>query len=136
MPKQRKGSQGSVRPIADLSPYRQNHSEADMNPWRRSLARHYCPACGKRARRVHAPFLDGMAREIAGFAVFGFLAVVLGGSLQRFGVEPGRPSWVIALIVIGVLFYPVADLFVRYQCSGCSRRYSIGALRSEGWIFR
>ena len=82
------------------------------------------------------PFLDGMAREFAGFAVFGFLAVVLGGSLQRFGVEPGRLSWVIALVVIGVLFYPVANLFVRYQCSGCSRRYSIGALRSEGWIFR
>jgi len=77
-----------------------------------------------------------MAREFAGFAVFGFLAVVLGGSLQRFGAEPGRLSWVIALVVIGVLFYPVADLFVRYQCAGCSGRYSIGALRSEGWIFR
>ena len=77
-----------------------------------------------------------MAWELAGFAVFGFLALVLAGSLQRFGIEPGSLSWVLALVVIGLLFYPVADLFVCYQCSGCSRRYSIGELRSKGWLFR
>jgi hypothetical protein len=86
--------------------------------------------------RTHTPFFDGMAREIAGFAVFGFLAVVLAGSLQRFGVDPGTLAWMLALVGIGVLFYPVANLFVRYQCTGCSRRYSIGDLRSKGWIFR
>jgi len=107
-----------------------------MNPWRRSFARHYCRACGKQARRAHTPFFDGMAREIAGAVVLGFLAVVLAGSLQRFGVGPSLSSWVIALMVIGVMFYPIADQFVRYQCSGCSRRFSIGAPRSEGWIFR
>jgi hypothetical protein len=85
--------------------------------------------------RLRAPFFDGMAREIAGFVLFGLFAVVLAGSLQRFGVEPGGFSWVVALAVIGMLFYPVADLFVRYKCSGCSHRYAIGDLRSEGWIF-
>ena len=105
-----------------------------MNPWRRSFARHCCPACRAQAKRTHTPFFDGMAREIAGFADLGFLAVVLAGSLQRFGVELGRSSWVIDLVVISVLFYLVADLFVRYQCSSCSRRYSIGVLRNEEWV--
>ncbi|MET1082807.1 MAG: hypothetical protein ABWY12_07115 [Burkholderiales bacterium] len=106
-----------------------------MNPWRRSLARHYCPACGKEAMRVRAPFFDGMAREMQDSFSSAFLAVVLAGSLQRFGVEPGGLSWVVALAVTGMLFYPVADLFVRHKCSGCSHRYAIGDLRSEGWIF-
>jgi hypothetical protein len=75
------------------------------------------------------------ARDFAVCAAFGLVAVVLTGALQRLGVQPGSFFWLFAPILAGIPFYPVGDLFARFECSGCSGRYSIGEVRSDGWIF-
>jgi len=101
-----------------------------MNPWRRSLAKHYCPACGMGARRLRMPFWEGMVREVVPYFGLGFFALVLAGSLQRLAGVSGAAAWTASLVVLGPALFPVADRIARYECSGCSRRYSVDELRS------
>ena len=115
---------------------RENRAEAAMNPWRRSLAKHYCPACGMRAKRLRMPFWEGMVWEVVTCVVLGFLALVLAGSLQRLAGVASGVAWTVSLVLLGIAFFPVVDRIARYQCSGCSKRYSVDELRSEGWFFR
>lgn len=115
---------------------RENRAKAAMDPWRRSLAKHYCRACGMRAKRLRMPFWEGMVWEVVTHVVLGFFALVLAGSLQgRAGVSSGA-AWMVSLIVLGLFLFPVADRIARYRCSGCSRRYSVDEMRSEGSFSR
>jgi uncharacterized membrane protein YccC len=89
-----------------------------------------------RAKRLRMPFWESMVWEVVTYVVLGFFALVLAGSLQRLAGISGGAAWTVSLVMLGLAFFPVADRIARYQCSGCSRRYSVDELRSEGWFFR
>jgi uncharacterized membrane protein YccC len=82
------------------------------------------------------PIWDGMVWEVVACVVLGFLALVLAGSLQRLAGVASGVAWTVSLVLLGIAFFPVVDRIARYQCSGCSKRYSVDELRSEGWFFR
>jgi uncharacterized membrane protein YccC len=81
-------------------------------------------------------FGEDLVWEVVTYVVLGFFALVLAGSVQRLAGVSSGAAWTVSFVVLGIALFPVADRIARYQCFGCSRRYSVDELRSEGWFFR
>lgn len=106
-----------------------------MNPYRKALAKHYCPACDHRLRRVREPWGEDMLRTILVYPVVVFVGLVLGGAIAKLGWAEGRGAYVLGLTVVALLAFPLTDRFSRFFCDRCAAERSYAEVVSRGWLF-
>lgn len=105
-----------------------------MNPYRQALARHYCPACDQRLRRLREPWGEDLLRTILVYPVVAFIGVVLGGALAKLGWAEGRMAYSVGVLAVALFAFPLADRFSRYFCDRCNAERAHGEVVSRGWF--
>ncbi|HTN48047.1 MAG TPA: hypothetical protein VMK32_01300 [Burkholderiaceae bacterium] len=109
---------------------------ADMNPWRKALAKHYCPTCGERLVRVSATYSQRIVLETGLSIGVGLLVLALGSAFDRLGLVSGPLAWVAALAIVACLAFPLVHIFDRFHCRPCARDFSYSEVMSRGWSLR
>jgi DNA-directed RNA polymerase subunit RPC12/RpoP len=106
-----------------------------VNPWRKAFARHHCPACGTRVRRVSATLSERLGLELALLAGFALAAWALSRLLAWSGLGEGE-AWALAIVALALVAYPLPHRLRRYRCLPCGREYRWGEVKSEGFTLR
>jgi hypothetical protein len=106
-----------------------------MNPYRKALAKHYCPVCDSRLRRLREPWGEDMLRTLLVYPVVAFAGLVIGGAISKLGWIEGRGAYVLGLVFVALVAFPLADRFSRYHCDQCEAERPYGEAVSRGWLF-
>lgn len=106
-----------------------------MNQYRKALAKHYCPVCGQRVRRVREPFAEAMLRQILAYPIVGLLGLFIGGALANAGWVEGRWAYILGVLTVLLFAYPFIEQFTRFYCDKCESIHSFSQVTSLSWIF-
>lgn len=106
-----------------------------MNLYRKALAKHYCPACDHRLRRVREPWAEEILRTILVYPVVVFVGLILGGGIEGLGWAEGRLAYFLGLTVVALVALPLADRFSRFFCDQCDAERTYAEVVSRGWLF-
>jgi predicted RNA-binding Zn-ribbon protein involved in translation (DUF1610 family) len=104
-----------------------------VNLYRKAFARHYCPTCGARARRIREPFVEWLLREALLFVPLAFGVVVLGGLVAKLGAASGYEALAVGCVLAGLAAYPVVEQYSQFRCSSCGKVSAFGEVVSRGW---
>ena len=106
-----------------------------MNPYRKVFAKHYCPVCDQKVRRVREPWGERMLREFLAYPVIGVLGLFIGGGLENAGWAEGRWAYIFGLLIALLIAFPLIDYFSRFSCERCNVEHPFSQLVSRGWFF-
>ncbi len=106
-----------------------------MNPYRKALAKHYCPVCNQRVRRVRQPWGERMLRELIAYPVIGILGLLIGGGLENAGWAEGRWAYIFGILVVFLIAFPLIDYLTFFYCEKCDTKRPFSQLVSHGWFF-
>jgi len=110
-----------------------NQVMRDMNLYRKAFAKHYCPSCGARVRRIREPLLEAVLREIVLFLPIVFGALLLGSVVAKLGFASGYEALAFGCILVGLAIYPFLEQLSRYRCTACGKESSFREVVSRGW---
>jgi hypothetical protein len=105
----------------------------DMNLYRKAFAKHYCPSCRARARRIREPLLEAVLRELLLILPLGFGAVLLGSAVAKTGLATGYEALAAGSIVVGLAIHPFVERFSRFRCVSCGKESAFSEVVSRGW---
>jgi len=106
-----------------------------MNQYRKALAKHYCPVCGQRVRRVREPLGEAVLRQLLAYPIIGIFGLFIGGGLERAGWAEGRWAYILGVSAILLFAYPFIEQLTRFCCEKCDTKLSFSQVTSRGWIF-
>lgn len=106
-----------------------------MNPYRKALARHHCPACDTPLRRVRELWTEEALRKMLVFPAVAFVGLVIGGAIAKLGWADGRAAYALGVLLVALVACPLVDRFSRFFCDRCNVERSYSEVVSRGWIF-
>ncbi|MCU0952782.1 MAG: hypothetical protein MUC68_17510 [Burkholderiaceae bacterium] len=105
-----------------------------MNPYRRLLARHYCPVCNVPVVRVRPSTVEGVLRELLAAPIVLFVGLLGAGVMERLGWLNAHASYVLAVLAAAMVAAPLLHRFAMYRCDVCLTCHKADAVVSRGWL--